>query len=135
MKITHRTDYAVHLIADLAKRPGKSLGLRMLAEHHSVTYAFARTVQKGLLKAKIIKTARGVNGGIMLAKDLDEISLLDVFEAAQESLDVTFDSKDSSWCSCDDACVTEHLWDSTKKILGEHFSKITMKQVIYPNEA
>ena len=134
MKITRRTDYAIHLITELAKSSGKSLGLRTLAERHGATYAFARTVQKGLLEAKIIKTTRGINGGITLAKKLDEISLLDIFEAVQESLDATFGGDDPLDRSCEAACVTERLWSSTKKVLIEHFSKITMQQMIYPDE-
>jgi Rrf2 family protein len=130
MKITRRTDYAIHLIAELAENPDKSLGLRTLADRHNVTYAFARTVQKGLLDAKIIKTTRGINGGIMLVKELDEITLLDVFEAAQESLATTLDVDKAPWCSCEKGCLSNYVWDSTKTVLDKHFSKITMKQVL-----
>ena len=131
MKITRRTDYAIHLIADLAESPGKSLGLRSLAERHNVTYAFARTVQKGLLKAGIIKTTRGINGGIMLVKNLEDITLLDVFEAAQEPLTKTFDNDESSWCSCEGSCVSDRVWESTKEVLDKHFSTITMHEVMH----
>jgi len=134
MNITRRTDYAVHLIADLAKSSDTSMGLRTLAECHDVTYAFARTVQKGLLKAGIIKTTRGINGGIMLVKKLNEITLLDVFEAAQEPLSRTLDTSDASWCSCEGSCISNNMWDSTKKVLSEHFSKITMQQVVDQNK-
>jgi len=130
MKITRRTDYAIHLIADLAENPGKPLGLRTLAERHNVTYAFARTVQKGLLKAGIIKTTRGINGGIMLVKDLDKITLLDVFEAAQEPLVITFDTDDATWCFCEGDCRSDRIWDSTREVLNEHFSSITMQYVM-----
>jgi len=130
MKITRRTDYAIHLIADLAKNSGKSMGLRALSEQHEVTYAFARTVQKGLLKAGIIKTTRGINGGIMLVRELDEITLLDVFEAAQEPLGFTFDADETPWCSCEGECISTYAWDSTKQVLEEHFRKITMAQIV-----
>lgn len=130
MKITRRTDYAIHLIADLAENPDKPLGLRTLAERHNVTYAFARTVQKGLLKAGIIKTARGINGGIMLVKALDEISLLDVFEAAQEPLERTFSTDDAPWCFCEGTCCSARAWDSTQQVLSDHFSTITMQHVM-----
>lgn len=131
MKITRRTDYAIHLIADLSEKPGSALGLRALAEKHNVTYAFARTVQQGLLNAGIIKTSRGINGGIMLAKPLHEITLLEVFEAAQNPLDVTFDSSDSPWCGCEgDGCVTDNIWTSTKSVLQEHLGGIKMHEVL-----
>ena len=130
MKITRRTDYAIHLIADLSENPDKPLGLRTLAESHGVTYAFARTVQQGLLKAGIVTTARGINGGIRLARPLSEISLLEVFEAAQDPLDKAFSTKGATWCKCEDGCVSKDMWGSTRDVLGNHLSGIQLNQII-----
>ncbi|MCL1847173.1 MAG: Rrf2 family transcriptional regulator [Coriobacteriia bacterium] len=133
MRITRRTDYAIHLIADLSEKPDSCHGLRTLAANHGVTYAFARTVQQGLLNAGIIKASRGINGGIMLAKTLDKITLLDVFEAAQNPLDVTFDTKDAPWCSCEqEACVCEEFWSSAKDVFRDHLAQVTMKALLRP---
>ncbi len=131
MKITRRTDYAIHLIADLAEQPDACLGLRLLADSHGVTYAFARTVQQGLLKSGIIQASRGINGGIKLAKPLDSITLLEVFEAAQNPLDEAFGIKDFPWCKCDgDVCMTEGLWESVKESMHNSLVKMTMKDLL-----
>ena len=130
MKITRRTDYAIHLIADLSDNNNQPLGLRTLAERHNVTYAFARTVQQGLLKAGIVATARGINGGIKLARPLQEITLLEVFEAAQDPLDKAFSTKGSSWCNCEDVCVSEDIWHSTRETLGRHLAGIQLSHII-----
>jgi Rrf2 family protein len=131
MKITRRTDYAIHLIADLAEKPESCHGLRSLAERHGVTYAFARTVQQGLLKAGIIRAARGINGGIKLAKSLDEITLLEVFEAAQDPLEVTFDTSDVPWCSCEKhACLSQKVWEATRQSMHESLSSLTMEHLL-----
>jgi Rrf2 family protein len=131
MKVTRRTDYAIHLIADLANAPGESLGLRALAERHGVTYAFARTVQQGLLKAGIIRSARGINGGITLAKDLKDITLLEVFEAAQDSVESIFDTEETPWCSCEGECKTDHIWDKATEVVRDHFRGITLHHVLH----
>ena len=131
MKITRRTDYAIHLIADLSEQPDSCLGLRMLATNHGVTYAFARTVQQGLFKAGIIKAARGINGGIKLAKPLDKITLLEVFEAAQNPLEVAFDTSGAPWCKCENGdCICDKLWSSSKKVMHDHLAKMTMKTLL-----
>jgi Rrf2 family protein len=103
----------------------------MLAAEHGVTYAFARTVQQGLLKAGIVKASRGINGGIRLAKPLEEITLLEVFEAAQDPLDVTFDVTDVPWCDCEKgSCISEKLWSATKESMRENLSKLTMQNLL-----
>jgi Rrf2 family protein len=131
MRITRRTDYAIHLIADLSEQPDCCLGLRTLAENHRVTYAFARTVQQGLLKAGLITASRGINGGIRLAKPIEEITLLEVFEAAQDPLDITFDASGSPWCNCvERACVSEKAWNTTKEAMRDCLSKLTMKHLL-----
>ncbi|MDR1357924.1 MAG: Rrf2 family transcriptional regulator [Coriobacteriales bacterium] len=132
MRITRRTDYAIHLIADLSDNPEKPLGLRSLAERHAVSYAFARTVQQGLLKAGIITSSRGIHGGIRLARPLQEITLLEVFEAAQDPLEVAFSPKDPSWCGCENSCVSEDIWLSTRSVLGKHLSSIQLHRIIRP---
>jgi Rrf2 family protein len=130
MKITRRTDYAIHMIADLSENPGVPVGLRTLAERHNVTYAFARTVQQGLFRKGILSTARGINGGIKLAKQLNEITLLEVFEGAQDTLDASFDLGGAPWCSCEGDCYSKDTWQSTKSVLGAHLSTITMDHII-----
>jgi Rrf2 family protein len=131
MKITRRTDYAIHLIADLAERPESCHGLRSLATGHGVTYAFARTVQQSLLKAGIIKAARGINGGIKLAKPLEEITLLEVFEAVQDPLEVTFDTSDAPWCNCKKhACLSNQMWETARDSMRDSLSKLTMKHLV-----
>ena len=131
MKITRRTDYAIHLLADLSEQPDSCKGLRVLAKSHGVTYAFARTVQQGLLKAGIIKAARGIHGGIMLAKPLDKITLLEVFESAQNPLDVAFDTSKSTWCECEkEKCICKDLWNSTKALLRDHLSSLTVASLL-----
>jgi Rrf2 family protein len=131
MKITRRTDYAIHLIADLAEQPEACLGLRTLADSHGVTYAFARTVQQGLLKAGIIKASRGINGGIKLARPLDKITMLEVFEAAQNPLDVAFGTVDLPWCKCEDnPCMTDKLWESVKIAVHDSLVETTMQDLV-----
>jgi Rrf2 family protein len=131
VKITRRTDYALHLIADLSEQPDCCMGLRTLSETHNVTYAFARTVQQGLLKAGLIKASRGINGGIKLAKPLEEITLLEVFEAAQDPLDVTFDTSEAPWCRCEESrCLSEKAWNDAKESMRSHFASLTMKHLL-----
>ncbi|NLG10025.1 MAG: Rrf2 family transcriptional regulator [Coriobacteriaceae bacterium] len=135
MKVTRRTDYAVHLLVELAKKADQPQGLRSLAEKHNVTYAFARTVQCGLLAAGIIKTTRGINGGITLARPLKDVTLLEVFEAAQGSLEDTFSSGEASWCNCHkEACPTDESWEGVRALLHSHLSGITI-QSIFDNHA
>ena len=130
MNITRRTDYAIHLLADLSESTDRPVGLRNLAEKHDVTYAFARTVQQGLLKAGLIKTTRGITGGIQLAKPLEKISLLEVFEAAQNPLDHAFSNDKAPWNYSAAQRVSPDVWKSTKSVLSDHLAGIKMNHIL-----
>jgi len=130
MKITRRTDYAIHMIATLAASSEKTVGLRALADGHKVTYAFARTVQQGLLKAGIVATARGVTGGVRLAKNLEDITLLEVFEATQDPLSAAFSSDGLPWCNCPNGCITKQVWASAEDLMRKYYASVTMQDII-----
>ena len=131
MKITHRTDYAIHLLAELAQHPNQIMGLRALAESQHVTYAFARTIQVGLLNAGIIESMRGIKGGIQLAKPLHEVTLLEVFEAAQCPLDESFHSKEAVWRQENpNQYDIEGIWDEACETLRGYFGQVKMDEII-----
>jgi Rrf2 family protein len=129
MRFNQRADYAIHMIAELAANPNKPMGLRFMAQHHEVTYAYARTIQQGLQKAGIITTLRGIHGGMLLAKDLSDITVLEVFEASQIPLDYAFDDNEKSWCTCGDECITKKIWQQSKEALSKQLASITLDKL------
>jgi Rrf2 family protein len=107
------------------------MGLRALAEGQGVTYAFARTVQQGLLDAGVITATRGINGGIKLAKPLNEITLLEIFEAAQNPVSELFELAEVPWCTCaKDSCVSSKAWVTAEKNLRDQLAKTTLKTLL-----
>jgi DNA-binding IscR family transcriptional regulator len=66
-----------------------------------------------------------------LAKPLEEITLLEVFEAAQDPLEVTFDTSEVPWCSCEKhACLSKKVWEATRESMQNSLSGITMANLL-----
>ncbi|MEN6430451.1 MAG: Rrf2 family transcriptional regulator, partial [Coriobacteriales bacterium] len=73
MDITRRTDYAIRIMTALtAARSDVPVSLRELAGVQDVPYAFARNVQRDLMTAGLITTARGATGGLALARPAEQ---------------------------------------------------------------
>lgn len=79
MLITRECDYAVRVIRAMAEE--KRLSVHEICEREEITEAFAYKILRKLQKANIVKGFRGVNGGYAMKKEINELSLLDVYHA------------------------------------------------------
>ena len=73
---------AVHLMAGLAHGCGKDITSGNLAMSVNTSPSFVRRVLAKLSKAGLVETATGKAGACWLAKDAKDISLLDIYLAA-----------------------------------------------------
>ena len=67
MSITRRCDYACRIIRAAYRSGDTYISIAEVAEQESIPYSFARSIQHELVKAGLLKTIRGVNGGISIA--------------------------------------------------------------------
>lgn len=79
MFITRECDYAVRVIRALAGE--KRLSVNEICEKEQLTAPFAYKILKKLQKSKIVKGFRGVHGGYSLNRQLDSLTLFDVYMA------------------------------------------------------
>ena len=92
MEIARKTDYALRMLATLATDPAGVVSVREVARANGVPYSFARSIQHDLALAGIVENSRGANGGMRLAVDPREVTLLCLVEAVQGPL---------ALCGCD----------------------------------
>ncbi len=86
MKYTKATNYALHIIAYFVKQEGKeNFSLQPLASHMNIPATYLSKILTQLVKADLIQSAAGVNGGYSLRKPKTEISFYDVVQAIEGS--------------------------------------------------
>jgi Rrf2 family protein len=86
MKYTKATNYALHIIAYFVKQDGKdNLSLQPLANHMRISPTYLSKILTQLVKADLIQSTPGVNGGYSLRKSKTEISFYDVIQAIEGS--------------------------------------------------
>lgn len=79
MLVTREADYAVRCVMEVAKVGRTSAA--QVARTQSISPTFLGKIVQSLAKSGILATKRGVGGGIALAKDPEDITLLEVIEA------------------------------------------------------
>lgn len=84
MKYSKATNYALHIMLYLvAAAPDKPVGVQSLAEHQGVSPTYLSKILTKLVKAGLIESASGANGGYRLKRNKEEISFLDIIHAIE----------------------------------------------------
>ncbi|MDN4068788.1 RrF2 family transcriptional regulator [Paenibacillus vini] len=84
MKFSKATNYALHTMLFLAVvPPNKLIGVQQLAERQEVSPTYLSKILTKLVKAGMIESTSGANGGYRLKRNWEEISFLDIIHAIE----------------------------------------------------
>jgi Rrf2 family protein len=101
MKYSQATNYALHTMMYFVALPlGKTIGVQQLAELQELSPTYLSKILTRLVKAGMIESTPGVNGGYKLRRNKEDISFLDVIHAIEgtASLFHCDDGKDHQGC-------------------------------------
>ncbi|MFC4306572.1 Rrf2 family transcriptional regulator [Cohnella boryungensis] len=86
MKYSKATDYALHTMLFLTvATPQKPMGVQQLAKRQNVSPTYLSKILTKLVKAGMIESITGVNGGYRLKLNWENISFLDIIHAIEGS--------------------------------------------------
>lgn len=84
MKYSQATNYALHTMLYFVALPlGKTIGVQPLAELQGLSPTYLSKILTKLVKAGLIESTPGINGGYRLTRDKTDISFLEVIEAIE----------------------------------------------------
>jgi Rrf2 family protein len=82
VRLSEGVEWSLHCATLLAfLPPGVAMPASKLAEYHGVPEAYLAKHLQGLSRAGVVESVPGPRGGYRLARDADEITVLDVVEA------------------------------------------------------
>ncbi|WP_368653025.1 RrF2 family transcriptional regulator [Ornithinibacillus sp. 4-3] len=126
MKFSKATDYALHTMLFLAAAtPEKPVGVQLLAEKQKVSPTYLSKILTKLVKAGMIESITGVNGGYRLKRNWEDISFLDIIQAIEGSASL-FD------CSFDHGpdCPIQKVVLAAEEKMEEHLRNKKMSDLV-----
>jgi Rrf2 family protein len=134
MDVSRRTDYAIRMMMQLAEDPSAGpLSVRKLSEEQDVPYPFARGIQRDLVASGLVRSTRGVAGGIELARDASAVTLLDIIEATQGEVSSAVCTSDPNWCGRMGSCGVHGVWKGADDVLRAYFKERTLASLVGDN--
>ena len=126
MDITRRSDYACRILRALCTHEGQFRSVAEIAQEEDIPYSFARSIQHDLVKAGLLRTERGVRGGVTMAVDCADVTLLDVMRVVQGKVGIAPCSQDPQYCQKAAGCAYHGVWCQADKMLANYFASITL---------
>lgn len=81
--LSQTVEYALRAAVFLAGHPGEPATTEEVAVRTKVPAAYLAKILQGLTRAGIVRSQRGVGGGVMLAKPPEELTILEVVNAVE----------------------------------------------------
>ncbi len=115
MQITRQADYALRAMLYLAKLPpNERAATSQIAETKKIPPSFLAKIISQLSIAGLIHTSRGARGGVTLAREAKEISVLEVVEAIDGPIALNECTVSPEGCPFSEDCPIHDLWCGTQ---------------------
>ncbi|WP_342557169.1 Rrf2 family transcriptional regulator [Lysinibacillus sp. FSL P4-0201] len=124
MKYSKATNYALHTMVFLTRNPkGKSMSVESLAEMQKLSPTYLSKILTKLVKAGLIESNPGVNGGYRISKRPHEISFLDVIYAIEGQTSLFSCSSEHDHSFHHQGCLIEQVMVDAENNMKEELSR------------
>lgn len=133
MKITKEADYALRIVSMLALED-KQIEAKTISETREIPYRFTLKILRKLVKAELVRSFRGVNGGYKLNKPVGEITMYDVIKTIDGDIGINQCISAPESCSRSGGCKVQKALEDAQRILIDYLDSVTMHQVLFGDE-
>lgn len=134
MRLTTKGRYAVTAMLDLAINSAeKPVNLNDISERQAISLSYLEQLFSKLRRENLVRSIRGPGGGYQLNASQDKISVAEIINAVNESMDV---SRCEGRANCHDGnqCLTHNLWIDLSARINSFLDNITIGELIRQNE-
>lgn len=133
IKLSKLTDYAVVVLADMARDPGRQRTAADLAVTTTLPEPTVAKVLKLLAKGGVVVSIRGVNGGYRLDKAPTELSMATVISAMDGPISLTACAEGhEGCCAYEENCAVKKKWQPVNAAMRAALENVTLAEMIAP---
>jgi Rrf2 family transcriptional regulator, iron-sulfur cluster assembly transcription factor len=130
MRLTTKGRYAVTAMLDLALHQDQGpITLADISVRQGVSVSYLEQLFAKLRRCKLVESVRGPGGGYRLAGAADTISVAQIVEAVNDSMDATR-CLGKGDCHQGQVCLTHHLWTDLSSRLRQFLNEITLAELV-----
>ncbi len=130
MLVTRETDYAVRCVLYLARDEDQISNVTEVSKSMHIPKTFLAKIFQRLVKAGLVESIRGMNGGFRLAKKPSAISLMDIMEAIQGPAGINVCAVNSKKCRRSSTCSVHPVWVELRKEVDKRLREQTIDRLV-----
>lgn len=130
MKLSTKGRYGVKAMVDLAIHYGESpISIKSISQRQGISEYYLEQLFSALRKAKLIKSIRGAQGGYVLNKLPEEITVADIMEVLEGPIEIS-DCVEGTTCNNGNCCATRLVWQKIKISIEDVTTSVTLKDIV-----
>ncbi len=130
MRLTTKGRFAVTAMIDLALRQHTGpVTLAGIADRQRISLSYLEQLFGKLRRNHLVASVRGPGGGYCLAKPMTQVSVADIIQAVDETLDAT-QCGGKADCHDDHPCMTHNLWTSLNHKMFDYLRSVSLQDLV-----
>ena len=130
MKLSTRTRYGTKAMLDLAVHYDQGpILLKLIAMREGISESYLENLMTPLKTAKLVRTARGPQGGHYLARPPSQIKLSEIVTALEGPIALVDCIDDARLCYRSPSCVTRDVWQDLNKAMTAVLEQTTLEEM------
>lgn len=118
-------------VLHLARLPfGDIVQTREIADSEDIPRKYLPSIIRTLARGGLIRTLRGNQGGVMLARPSEEISLREVIEAVEGPIAIVQCISGPSQCSREDDCAVQPVYGNLQEMIIDQLEATTFADLV-----
>lgn len=131
LRFTSAADYAIRAMIHLGCLPDGGVSLRSeIAEAQNIPTSFMAKILRSLVRARLLRSSRGVNGGFSLARPAAEINMLEIVEAIEGRLSLMDCVPDPAGCAWVMDCPASSVWMKVQENMKQTLRSTTLEDLV-----
>ncbi len=132
MKISTRGRYGLRIMIDIAEHVDDGpISLDAVAERQGISFKYAESIMRQLIKAKLVVSSRGKMGGYTLSKESNKYTLEEILTATEGDLyPIDCLSCAKPICPRQEKCKARKMWADYYRIIKDYFSSISLTSLV-----
>jgi len=129
MKISTKGRYALRIMVEFAEHEGEVLSLKSVAEAQDISLKYLEQIVQMLVKADLLVSFRGTNGGYKLAKQPAQISVASILQATEGDLSIVACLGDET-CVKHEYCRARKCWNKLNQLISGYLENLSLAELL-----
>ena len=131
MKLSTRSRYGTRMMLDLAQHYDDGpVQIGEIAKRQDISVKYLEQLIIPLKKANYIKSLRGPKGGHVLAKPPDRITVGELVELLEGSINLSDCIENPNICDRSETCLTRGIWETATRAMCDKLNTMTLSDLI-----